>query len=246
VGTWSLLLAGLVLGAAATARADLLSPSSSRELPPGFIALDERDQPRDLLQASSGAPWILLPIFTRCGGTCPLTALSLKDALGRAEAPFRVVALSFDSDDAANDLREFRERFGIPPEWLLLRSADGAATRALLDPFDFHFMKSGGGFEHPNEAFVFSPRGRWAATFAGTTFSKDQLESAWRRAWAADAASPVQRLRWWLSRPEAWILVACGGLLLSFAAILLFARKARTAVNPPGSSRDASAGSRAH
>jgi len=223
-----------------------LPPSSSRALPPGFIALDERDQPRDLLQASSGAPWILLPIFTRCGGTCPLTALSLKDGLGKAKAPFRVVALSFDSDDAANDLREFRERFGIPPEWLLLRSADGAATRALLDSFDFHFMKSGGGFEHPNEAFVFSPRGRWAATFAGTTFSKDRLESAWRRAWAVDAASPFQRLRWWLSRPEAWILVACGGLLLSFAAILLFARKARTAVSPPGSNRDASAGSRAH
>jgi hypothetical protein len=57
----------------------------------------------------------------------------------------------------AKDLRDFRERLGLPAEWLLVRSADGAATRAFLDELDFHFMKAGGGFDHPNQTFVFSP-----------------------------------------------------------------------------------------
>ena len=157
-----------------------------------------------------------------------MTAVLLKEALGKVQAPFRVALLSFDGDDAARDLEDFRERFALPARWLVVRSADAIATRDFLGGLGFHFMKSEGGFDHPNEAFVFSPRGSWAATFAGAAFSKGELEVAWRRAMAADDESAVQRLRAWLIRPEAWIALACAGLALSATAIVLLARKART------------------
>ena len=242
--TRSLLVAGLVLGGAASASGALLPPASSRTLPHGFVVLDERDEPRDLRERSLGAPSLLLPIFTRCGGTCPLTALAMKDALAKAEAPFRVVVLSFDTEDGANDLKEFRERFGLPADWVLVRSADGAATRSFLDQLDFHFMKIEGGFEHPSATFVFSPRGAWAATLTGTTFSKGTLETGWRLALAADDPSALQRLRAWLIRPEAWILLACGGTALSLLVILVLARRAQ-AVNRVASATLSPGGDRA-
>ena len=222
-----IIVAWFVLGGAVSASAALLPPESTRALPRDFLVSNEEDQRQDLRSLAAGAPTLLLPIFTRCSGTCPLTALVLKEALGKARAPFRVVVFSFDAEDGARDLKDFRERFGLPAEWLLVRSGDGAATRSFLDELDFHFAKASGGFDHPNQTFVFSPAGTWAATFAGTAFPKDEFESAWRRALAADDPSAAQRLGTWLLRPEAWILLACAGMGLSVVAIALLARRVR-------------------
>lgn len=197
-------------------------------MPHGLIVSDDRDARQDLRALAMGAPTLLLPIFTRCGGTCPLTALALKDALGKARAPFRVALLSFDATDRSEDLSAFRERFTLPSGWLLLRSGDAAATRAYFDELGFHFMQADGSFDHPNETFVFSPRGAWAATFSGATFPKEELEAAWRRSLAADDPSAFRRFSAWLIRPEAWIVLALAGGTASLAAIVLVARKSRT------------------
>lgn len=215
----------LLLGG--TARAALLPPGRAGSLPGGFIASDERGQGRELSAAASGEPALLLPIFTRCSGTCPLTAVLLKQALDKARAPFRVIVFSFDAEDGAGDLAAFRERYQLPAGWLLLRSGDAAATRAFFDRLGFHFMKAAGGFDHPNQTFVFSPRGAWAATLAGAAFSRDDLETAFRRALAADDPALPGRVAAWLIRPEAWILLACAGLALSLAALLLAQRRSR-------------------
>ncbi|HET9752030.1 MAG TPA: hypothetical protein VFP52_03690, partial [Myxococcales bacterium] len=152
----------------------------------------------------------------------------LKQALEKARAPFRVIVFSFDAEDGAGDLAGFRERFRLPADWLLLRSDDAAATRALFDGLDFHFMKAAGGFDHPNRTFVFSPRGAWAATLAGTAFSGADLEAAFHRALAADDPALSSRVAAWLIRPEAWILLAGAGLALSLAALLLAQRRSRS------------------
>jgi cytochrome oxidase Cu insertion factor (SCO1/SenC/PrrC family) len=220
IAVW-LLLAG-------TARGALLPPERAQTLPRGFIASDEGDQRRDLAAAPSGKPALLLPIFTRCSGTCPLTAVLLKQALDQARAPFRVIVFSFDAADGAGDLAAFRERYKLPADWLLLRSRDAAATRAFFDGMDFHFMRATGGFDHPNQTFVFSPRGAWAATLAGAAFSAGDLETAFRRALAADDPAVPGRVAAWLIRPEAWILLACAGLALSLAALLLAQRRSRS------------------
>ena len=203
-----------------------MPPEGARSLPQ-LIVSGEQDARHDLRSIAAGAPTLLLPIFTRCTGTCPMTAALLKRALEKAQAPFRVIVFSFDEEDTARDLREFRERFALPPAWLVVRSGDAAATRAFLDGLDFHFMKSGGGFDHPNETFAFSPKGAWAATFTGVAFPAAELETAWRRAKAADDPSAIRRAGAWLIRPEAWILLACTGLAVSLAA-LMFVRTNRS------------------
>jgi len=224
LATKAALAASLLLGGSAAA--DLLPSERASVLPRGLIVADEQDARLELRVLAAGAPALLLPVFTRCSGTCPLTALLLKKALGEANAPFRVIVLSFDPEDAANDLREFRERFALPPGWRLVRSDDAAAIRRLLDGLDFHFMKTSGGFDHPNQTFVFSAKGEWAATLQGTDPSRSELETAFARALAAGDPAPLSRVRAWLIRPATWILCASAGLLASLVTIVL-ARNAK-------------------
>src|SRR5215471_9824279 len=169
-GLW---VAGLVL-------AELLPPARLREKPRRLAVVDEKNQVQEL--RLDGAPTLLEPIFTRCTGTCPLTAVALKEALAGGPEGFRVVLLSFDAEDDVKDLRDFRERLGLPSEWLVVRAIDGKAAREFFDDLDFHFMKIAAGFDHPNQTFVFSPGGIWAATLSGTPWSKQELDSA--RRWA--------------------------------------------------------------
>ena len=197
--------------------AALVAPASSRDLPDGFAVADEAEQQRDLRSLLAGEPALLLPVFTRCTGTCPMTAVRLKEALAKARARFRVAVLSFDPDDRATDLKDFRERFDLPAQWHVVRATDAAAARDFLGSLGFRFMRSAGGYNHPDETFVFSPAGAWTATFTGSAFSAGDLEAASSR-----------RLRVSLIRPEAWIAIACAGLAFSAAALVLVARRART------------------
>ena len=204
--------------------AELLPPGR-----PGLVlrsptVLDEQDRRQSL--GTAGEATLLLPIFTRCAGTCPVTAATLKQAIAGASADFRVVLLSFDPHDTAADLRGFRERLDLPRGWLVVRSVDASATRELFDDLEFPVMSSEGGFNHPDQTFVFSPKGLWAATLSGPP-SKEELSSAHRRAFAADDRTPSQGLGAWLIRPEAWLVIACAGFGLAFAAVLLLARRTK-------------------
>jgi hypothetical protein len=197
--------------------AALLPPANPRTLPPAL---------------AGDAPTLLLPIFTRCGGTCPVSAVYLKEALSDEPARFRVVVLSFDPDDTDADLRDFRKRLGLPAQWVVTKLAP-AETRAFLDGLDFHVMKTDGVFDHPNQTFVFSPRGVWAATFNGSRFPQDELDAALRRARAADDPSLLARARLWLLRPEAWLLLAAAGLALSLLTAARAARASATSRRSP-------------
>src|SRR5689334_13343818 len=198
--------------------AELLPPGQPGLVPRSVAVLDEQDRQQDVW--SGGGPTLLLPVFTRCGGSCPLTAAALKQAMRGASADFRVVLLSFDPRDTAADLRSFRKRLDLPSEWLLVRSIDAAATRELLDVLEFRVMSAGPDFNHPDQTFVFSPKGLWAATLSGPP-SKEELSAAHRRALAADERTAARSLGVWLIRPEAWIALACAGFGLSLSAVLL-------------------------
>jgi len=86
-------------------------------------------------------------------------------------------------------------------------------------------MKSEAGYDHPNATFVLSPRGAWAATLTGSSFSAGDLEAAWIRALAHDDPALLARLGSWISTPRAWILLSFAGLVPALLAILLFARR---------------------
>ena len=219
----SILVAWLVLGGAAWA--GLLPPERHDVLPRGLVVSDDQGARHDLRAIATGAPTLLLPIFTRCTGTCPMTAHYLHRALEKFGTPFRVVVLSFDPEDRESDLREFRERFALPSTWRIVRSDDAAGTRAFLDLLDFHFMKSEAGFDHPDVTFVFSASGRWTATLTGSAFATPDLGTAFERAIAADRPSAVGAIAAWLIRPQAWIVLACAGLVACWIAIVLARRK---------------------
>jgi len=210
--------------------AELLPPAQPGLVPRSLAVLDEQDGHQNF--GTAGEPTLLVPIFTRCTGSCPLTAVALKQAMPGAPADFRVVLLSFDPKDTAADLRLFRKRLDLPSEWLVVRSIDAAATRELFDDLDFRVMNSGGGFNHADQTFVFSPKGLWAATLSGPP-SKEELSSAHRRALAADDRTASRRLGAWLIRPEAWIVLACAGFGFSLAAVLLLARRVKAGSAAP-------------
>ena len=215
----------LWLAASAPTSAVLLPPETPTPLP-GETVLDESGESHALRSLGAGTPRLLVPIFTRCGGTCPLTTLALKDALARTPVGFRVVVLSFDPGDSASDLKRFRTRLALPADWTLVRATDPGATRAFLDEVGFRLRKAEGGFDHPNQTFVFSAEGVWTGTFAGSAFREDELRAAWRRALSKSTSG---RLAAWVVRPEAWIAIACAGLGLTAFAIGFVARRSRAA-----------------
>ena len=182
----------------------------------GIAVVDEHGARLSL--PAQGRPALVLPIFTRCSRSCPLTAMALK----QSRAPFRVILFSFDPSDGPDELKEFRERLELPADWTLVRSEDAAATRAFFDELGFHFMQAGGGFDHPNQAYVFSPRGRLATALAGTDLSPEALERSYRRAAAIDDHPFAE----WLRLPQAWIVIACAGICASLVAIFRGSRSA--------------------
>lgn len=167
---------------------------------------DENDAPRELVARDASEPALLAPVYTRCAGTCPITTMSLRQAFEGRHPPFRVLIFSFDPADTAQDLRDFRAREGLPADWVLVRARDGASTRKFLDQLGFSVMEAPGGFGHPDETFVLSPRGAWTGTFVGADFSEKELDAAYRGASAS--GDPAKRL----------LLLSGAGLVVCLAA----------------------------
>lgn len=224
----ALLLTALLSALCPAARAELTAPADGSVVLPDLAVVDESDTDLRLRALTEGAPALLLPIYARCAGTCPITTEALAMALGEKPQPFRVVLLSFDPADAPNDLAAFRRRHHLPASWALVRGRRPEKTRALLDRLRFQLMTSPGGFSHPDETFVVSPRGAWAGTFVGGVFSPADLALARRWALAADSPTLGQALE----RPENRILLAGAALALSLAA--LFAAAGGTRRPPRG------------
>ena len=219
-GVAATLLILAVMGSAA--RAELVAPARPGAAVQDLAVVGEDGAPSGVRALAGGGPALLLPIFTSCAGTCPITAEALRTALSGRPGSFRVVVLSFDPADTARDLKSFRARHDLPAGWRLVRGFDAAATRAFLDQFDFRVMTAQGGFDHPDEVLVLSPKGVWAGTFVGSPFSLRDLERA--RVWALEADAPSLAAR--LSRPGSWLALVFAALLLCLAAVFVLPRRA--------------------
>lgn len=207
-------LAFLLLATGLGVRAELVAPGNA--VVAGSLAvIGERGEPRDFKALASGAPTILLPIYTGCGGTCPMTTEALKRALREHPTGLRVILLSFDPTDTAEDLRSFRSVHGLSESWSLVRGADAVATRAFLDRFGFQVMTDGRGFNHPDEAIVLSPEGAWAGSFFGGAFQARDLDRAYGWALSADAPTFAQ----WLRRPRNWVPLIIAGFAVSVGVV---------------------------
>lgn len=204
-------MSGLLLLLALCAHAELYSPG--RAIAVRDLEVIGEDGAPARLRAGEG-PSLLLPVFTRCFGTCPITTEALKDA----RPDVQVVVLSFDPADTPKDLKNYRAVHRLPASWRVVRGSDAAATRAYLDQFGFRVMTSPEGFIHPDVTLALSPQGAWAGTFRGPAFAEKDLSRA--RAWALATDSPSLARR--LLGPNGTLTAAA--VLLALGASALFYR----------------------
>ena len=171
-------------------------------------------------------PWIINPMYTRCPSTCSAITANLRRALdqsGLAPSEYRVLSFSFDPNETADGLREFRTRMQLPAEWLVLRAPNRQALERTLKSLDFRTITLGdGNFEHPNLVAVLAPDRRLVGYVFGVNFSAAELAATTRQARAG--VSAIQPWRPYLLTVAAFGFVASAGAF----TWLLLARRGRT------------------
>jgi cytochrome oxidase Cu insertion factor (SCO1/SenC/PrrC family) len=169
-------------------------------------------------------PWIVSPMYTRCPSTCSAITASLRRALkqsGLGPSEYRVLSFSIDPDETGDELRAFRVKMRLPPEWLTLRAGAPEALERTLRSLDFRSMTMGGrNFAHPNLVAVLAADMRLADYLFGVSVPPAEL------------ARTVRRARGGVSGPEPWrtdvILYAALGLVISGVAFTwLLSRRSR-------------------
>ncbi|MCS6858415.1 MAG: SCO family protein [Sandaracinaceae bacterium] len=103
-----------------------------------FQLIDQDGQP---FHSASlfGKVWVASFLFTSCADVCPLLAAQLSNLRKRMSAHrdrFRVVSITVDpQNDQPARLREFAERFGWDPSWILLTGPPAEVERVLTKAF---------------------------------------------------------------------------------------------------------------
>jgi protein SCO1/2 len=172
----------------------------------------------------AGYPLIVSPVFTSCPHVCPAitgSLISALDGLGGVGKTFNVLTVSFDPEDDEADLRAYREKTGMPDEWIL---AVGPTEQvdSLLTAIDFDYLAlPAGGFAHANAVAFLSPDLRVSGYLYGLWYTTDDVKTALRV--AAGQRSLIER-----ARP--FLLIA--GLLSLIAAALVIITTARRTRSP--------------
>ncbi len=161
-----------------------------------------------------GKPVVLSPIFTRCPHTCTMITESLRDALRQVGAPgvgYEVVTVSFDPADDNADMRAYRERMQLPPQWRLA-TARADELAALLRAVHFTVTPlEEGGFAHPNLVIVLGPDLRVASYVHGVMFEAEDLRAALED--ASEQASLIKRFQPYIVMISVVAAAAVAGIL---------------------------------
>jgi protein SCO1/2 len=181
--------AALLAGTAAGQAADPGRPDEARlvyrSVPDVRILTAEGEQ--SLRALSAGRPLLVGLVFTRCAGVCSPFVGSLKAAVGAvggAGRDYRVLLLSFDPRDTADDMEALAARHGLRAAdgWVLGWAAPGE-VRALADAIGFWWRwdEGRGQFDHP--ALVAAVRdGRLQRLLVGADVGPVRLQEALRDA----------------------------------------------------------------
>ncbi len=173
----------------------------------------------------AGTPLIVSPVFTTCPHVCPAITASLMDALdglGGCGETFNVLTLSFDPDDSPEDLHAYRQKTGMPDEWML---ATGAPDQVLpvMGAIDFNFDAiPGGGYAHANTVVFLTPELKVSGYVHRHMYTKDEVKAALRT--AAGRRPLIDRARPLL------IPIAAAFLLATLLVIVFTARKTHHAL----------------
>jgi len=141
-----------------------IPPNESKTLGtyvPGDITLVDSFGNEFQLKDLKGKPIILSPIYTRCRASCPLITKSLLKIIPKLGTPgkdFWVITLTFDPKDTLEDIKKFREKYGIDGKgWKVVKAKTTEDLFRLLDAIDFRFMTAEDQFIHPNLVVILSP-----------------------------------------------------------------------------------------
>ncbi len=212
-----LLLLALTLAPGSKLRAAVPASSNAGRIP-DVAVWDEANHQSTLwedLGAAGSGPVIVLPVYTRCTMSCPVTARMLvKEAAQMGNGnPYRVLIFSFDPGDDAAALRQFREQQSLPAAWILVRS-DAADIRRFCDFFHYPILTEGSVMIHNNQLFLLDHSLQWRVTFIDKDWNGADL-----RKWVGRVETPGL-LGWLTMNPEKLAFAGFAGLLLSLALIL--------------------------
>lgn len=151
-----------------------------REIVPDVPVLTESGT-ENLSAIMASQPTILALTYYSCGHACPVTMQNLSRVLPAVDiADFRVVVLSFDSNDNLHTLRHARSGLGqVPDNWTFgLLSDEDSATLTASIGFNFFFSERDQIFVHPAVLVFLSPRGEVMRYLYGTDLRAQDIELA--------------------------------------------------------------------
>lgn len=171
-------------------RATVAPAFGTRGPVPDAAVWDETDHKISLrakLKELGPDPVILLPLYTRCMGSCPVLTRKLRSELVRlnSNASYHVVLFSFDPAETSESLKLFRERERLPREWLMVRG-DEVEIRKFIDFFHYSVMKENGALLHPSEIFLLANDTsagnelQWRASLVGADWSARDIEKEFK------------------------------------------------------------------
>jgi cytochrome oxidase Cu insertion factor (SCO1/SenC/PrrC family) len=177
---------------------------------------------RQLLSTGDSRPFLMLPVFTTCHGSCPLLARALQKvwtAIPSTEVSPRVVLISFDPKDDRQALLEFRRTEKIPASWQLVRPRDPEAIRPFFDVYSYSIFSADGGFAHPSQILVLSADLAWRGSLYGPEITPTALKRAVKAALRPRATTTLQKIQDFGNDPEAAVI--WGAIVIVVSAIML-------------------------
>jgi cytochrome oxidase Cu insertion factor (SCO1/SenC/PrrC family) len=211
----------------AAARTDArIVPATQTRLPvPDVQVLDASGNSvsiRSVIAAMGTGPIVLLPIYTRCAASCPVQTQKIKQVwkdLNPASS-IRVLAFSFDLQETAVSISDYRRREGVPDGWVVVH-AHAIEARTFFDFFQYSVMSDNGQFVHPDRIFLLDSSSRWRFTMDGLNYNPEEVELA-----LAQLQSPGLGV-WIQTNPEvvAWTGFLCILVSLCLLGIWRLGRK---------------------
>ncbi|HEX3372495.1 MAG TPA: SCO family protein [Candidatus Acidoferrales bacterium] len=149
---------------------------------PDVQVLDASDNSvsiRSIIGTMGTGPIVILPIYTRCAASCPLQTQKIKQVwkdLNRASA-IRVLVFSFDPQETAASISDYRRREGVPDTWVVVHARESDA-RSFFDFFQYSVMSDNGQFVHPDRVFLLDSSSTWRFTMDGLNYNPQEVEQA--------------------------------------------------------------------
>jgi protein SCO1 len=129
-------------------------------------------------------PTILMFVYFRCPGICPVLINSMVEAVNAIKLQpgkdFRVIAVSFDPSDTPEMAREKKANYlslikrpFAPDDWRFLT---GTESKAVADSAGFEYHKVGDMYVHPGAIMLLTPKGILSRYIYGSTVLPADVE----------------------------------------------------------------------